>query len=175
MASAPRSRTAATPEPTCSIERALRIIGERWTLLVLREALIFRRTRFADFIHALGIAPTVLANRLETLVDAGVLEKRQYRDGGSRSRFSYHLTPSGEQLVTVLGALQQWGDDHVAPDGGPTSLRRTASEDRPLSVAFVDDEGRSVPPSEVVFVGRPESADPGLLSPVQISAAGTPE
>jgi len=157
MASGPRSRTAATTEPTCSIERTLRIVGDRWTLLVLREALIQRRSRFADFMQVLGIAPTVLTNRLETLVDAGVLEKRPYRDGGSRSRFSYHPTPSGEELVMVLGALQQWGDDHVAPEGGPTSLRRTASQDRPLSVAFVDDDGRSVPPSEVVFVGRPES------------------
>jgi DNA-binding HxlR family transcriptional regulator len=157
MASGPRSRTAAKTEPTCSIERTLRIIGDRWTLLVLREALIHRRGRFADFMQALGIAPTVLTNRLETLVDAGVLEKRPYRDDGSRSRFSYHPTPSGNQLVTVLGALQQWDDEHVAPEDGPTSLRRTVSQNRPVSVAFVDDEGRSVPPSEVVFVGRPES------------------
>jgi DNA-binding HxlR family transcriptional regulator len=158
MASGLRSRTAATSEPTCSIERTLRIFGDRWALLILREALIFGRSRFADFLEVLGIAPTVLTNRLETLVDAGVLEKRPYRDDGSRSRFSYHPTPSGEQLMTVLGALQQWGDDHIAPEGGPTSLRRTAGENRPVSVAFVNDEGRSVPPSEVVFVERPQAA-----------------
>ena len=153
MSAVRRSRNASKSEPVCSIERTLGIVGDRWTLLILREVLIFRRTRFADFVQALGIAPTVLTDRLDRLVEAGIVEKRPYRDEGSRRRFSYHPTPSGEQLLTVLGTLQQWGDDHLAPEGGPTTLRRTVRGDRPVSVAFVDDKGRSVRPKDVVFVG----------------------
>jgi hypothetical protein len=80
--------------------------------------------------------------------------RRPYRDEGARTRFSYHPTPEAEELLTVLGTLQQWGDNHVPPRGGPTSLRRTARGQRPVSVAFVDDEGRVVAPSDVVFVSR---------------------
>ena len=150
----PRSPAAGKTEPVCSIERTLGIIGDRWTLLILREVLIFRRTRFADFERALGIAPNVLTSRLEALVEAGILDKRPYRDEGTRTRFSYHPTPEGEELLTVLGTLQQWGDNHVPPRGGPISLRRTVQGQRPVSVAFVDDEGRPVAPSDVVFVSR---------------------
>lgn len=152
---AARRRTGSNTEPLCSIERTLEIIGDRWTLLVLREALISRSSRFADFEQVLGIAPTVLTNRLDVLLDAGLLEKRPYREAGARTRFSYHPTPAGEQLVTVLGALQQWGDEHIPPKTGPSTLRRTVTGNRPVSIAFVDDRGRPLTPSDVAFVAKP--------------------
>ncbi|GAA0932349.1 helix-turn-helix domain-containing protein [Pseudonocardia zijingensis] len=137
-------------EQTCSIARSLEVLGERWTFLVLREA-VSGTTRFADFRATLGVASDVLSDRLATLVDAGVLEKRPYREPGSRARDGYHLTDAGRELAVVLGALQQWGDAHRPYAPGPTVLRRSA-DGRPLHVAFVDDEGTEVPLEEVRFV-----------------------
>ena len=140
----------AVTQQTCSIARSLEVLGERWTFLVLREALS-GTTRFADFRAALGVAPDVLSDRLGTLVAAGVLEKQPYREPGARVRDSYHLTPAGEELRVVLAALQQWGDEHRPYELGPTVLRR-AADGRPVHVAFVDDTGREVPLEEIRFV-----------------------
>jgi DNA-binding HxlR family transcriptional regulator len=139
----------AVTQQTCSIARSLEVLGERWTFLILREALS-GTSRFADFRAALGVAPDVLSDRLATLVAAGVLEKRPYREPGSRARDSYHVTPAGSELIVVLGALQQWGDDHRPYEPGPTVVRRTA-DGRPLHVGFVDEEGKEVPLEEVRF------------------------
>ena len=139
----------AVTQQTCSIARSLEVLGERWTFLILREALS-GTSRFADFRAALGVAPDVLSDRLATLVAAGVLEKRPYRKPGSRARDSYHVTPAGSELSVVLGALQQWGDDHRPYEPGPTVVRRTV-DGRPLHVGFVDDEGKEVPLEEVRF------------------------
>ncbi len=135
----PADRTDPTPVETCSLGRALDIVGERWTFWVLREALA-GTTRFADFRTRLGIASDVLAARLAKLVDAGVLERRSYKEPGQRARESYHLTDPGRQLIVVLGALQQWGDEHVPTDEGPSTLYRTA-EGRPVTVQFLDADG----------------------------------
>ncbi len=136
-------------ENTCSIARSLEVLGERWTFLVVREALS-GTTRFADFRANLGVAPDILTNRLTTLVTAGVLERRPYREEGRRARHDYHLTAAGAELSVVLGALQQWGDAHRPYALGPTVERRSATG-RPLHVAFVDDEGREVEPADVRF------------------------
>jgi len=135
----------------CSIARSLEVLGERWTFLILREALS-GTTRFADFRSELGMAPDVLSNRLATLVDAGVMEKQPYREPGARVRDSYHLTPAGRDLQLVLSALQQWGDEHRPYELGPTIVRRTVDGDRPVHVGFIDDTGREVPLEGVAFV-----------------------
>jgi DNA-binding HxlR family transcriptional regulator len=135
----------------CSIARSLEVLGERWTFLILREALS-GTTRFADFRSELGVAPDVLSNRLATLVDAGVMEKQPYREPGARARDSYHLTPAGRDLQLVLGALQQWGDEHRPYELGPTVVRRTVDGDRPVHVGFIADTGREVPLEGVAFV-----------------------
>ncbi|HEY7596694.1 MAG TPA: helix-turn-helix domain-containing protein [Actinophytocola sp.] len=133
----------------CSIARSLEVLGEKWTFLVIREALA-GVTRFADFRAALGIAPDILTARLGTLVGAGVLEKVPYQEPGSRQRHEYHLTDAGRELRVVLGALQQWGDAHCPYEAGPTVARR-AADGRSLGVAFVDDRGRAVSPADVRF------------------------
>jgi DNA-binding HxlR family transcriptional regulator len=138
-------------EPACSIARSLEVLGERWTFLIAREALA-GVTRFADFRASLGIAPDVLTERLGTLVAAGVLEKRPYQEPGARARFSYHLTPAGDDLRVVLGALQQWGDAYCPRAEGPTVVRRTVDGDRPVRVAFVDDTDSAVEAADVAFV-----------------------
>src|SRR5665213_4220963 len=109
------------PDP-CSIARALGVLGERWTLLILREA-IDGRTRFAEFREALGIASDVLSERLGTLVAYGVMTREPYRDPGHRVRHAYKLTQAGRELHVALGALQMWGDRHLPGDEGPTIQR----------------------------------------------------
>jgi DNA-binding HxlR family transcriptional regulator len=127
-------------EVYCSVARSLQVLGDRWTLLVLREALA-GRTRFSEFRAELGIAPDVLTQRLTTLTEAGILEKRPYREATSRARFGYHLTEAGEEVKIILGALQQWGDAHRPHPDGPLVQRVNARSGRPLRVTFVDDRG----------------------------------
>jgi DNA-binding HxlR family transcriptional regulator len=141
-------------EPACSIARSLTVLGERWTFLILREAL-GGATRFAQFRDALGIAPDVLADRLATLVEYGVLTREPYQEPGRRVRYGYQLTPAGRELQVVLGALQQWGDAHLPRPEGPTLLRRQRGTGRPLHVAYVDDDGREIAPADVAFVRTP--------------------
>ncbi|MBO1334292.1 helix-turn-helix domain-containing protein [Streptomyces sp. VRA16 Mangrove soil] len=90
----------------CSVARALEIVGERWTLLVVRDALYGVR-RYNDFLVHLGIPRAVLAARLQALTEAGVLEKRRYQE--SPPRDEYLVTPLGRDLWPVLRALGVWG------------------------------------------------------------------
>ncbi|HUF32546.1 MAG TPA: helix-turn-helix domain-containing protein [Acidimicrobiales bacterium] len=100
----------------CSIARTLEVIGDRWTLLILRDA--FRGVRrFDAFQRDLGIARNLLANRLGKLVDHGVMERRRYQT--RPERYEYRLTPKGIDLSPALVALMRWGDKHLSPDDGP--------------------------------------------------------
>ena len=98
----------------CSVAQALEVIGEWWTLLIIRDAFL-GVTRFEDFRERLGIARNILADRLDTLVDAEVLERRPYDD--ARERFDYVLTAKGRALWPVLTTLRQWGDKYVVGRG----------------------------------------------------------
>jgi DNA-binding HxlR family transcriptional regulator len=104
----------------CSIARALERLGERWTLLVLREAFTGAR-RFDEFAERLDIARNVLTARLALLVEEGVLERVRYQE--RPERFEYRLTEKGLDLFPVLISLMQWGDRWYAPDGPPRVLR----------------------------------------------------
>src|SRR4051794_37377711 len=101
---------------TCSVARALEVVGERWTILILRDAFGGIR-RFDDFQRSLGVARNVLNTRLQRLVDAGVLERRRYQE--RPERFEYRLTERGIELWPVVVSLMQWGDRHFAGDAGP--------------------------------------------------------
>lgn len=142
--------TRTATKPNCSIARTLELVGDRWSFLILREAHL-GTTRFADFRDYLHIAPNILTNRLASLVESGLLEKRDYREEGNRTRCSYHLTPAGEDLKLVLAALQQWGDVHVPREAGPTVVRRNKQTGELVDVAFVDAEGNEVPNDDVAF------------------------
>lgn len=130
----------------CSLAQTLDLVGDRWTFFLLREALA-GATRYGEF-RALGIASDVLSARLGMLVDAGVLERRPYQDPGQRVRESYHLTEPGRQLGLVLGAIQQWGDEHKPCEAGYAIAYRSA-DGRPVSVRFVDDRGEVVDQDDV--------------------------
>jgi DNA-binding HxlR family transcriptional regulator len=137
-------------ESPCSIARSVGVLGERWTFLVLREA-FFGVTQFARFRESLGVAPDVLSDRLNTLVQYGVMERVPYQEPGTRARNAYELTPAGRELAVVLGALQQWGDTHLPRPEGPTVVRRTRKTGRPVHIGFLDDRGREVLADDVAF------------------------
>src|SRR5262245_58332799 len=99
----------------CSAARALEIAGERWSLLILRNAAFAGMTRFTEFQESLGIAPNVLASRLERFVEEGILAATP----GSSSFAAYHLTDKGLDFKSVIIALTEWGDRWAAPDGPP--------------------------------------------------------
>jgi DNA-binding HxlR family transcriptional regulator len=105
-------------ERNCSIARTLSVLGERWTLLVLRQSFLGVK-RFDDFQATLAIARNTLADRLNTLVDEGVLERRPYQK--RPLRHEYKLTQKGRDLYPVLVSLMRWGDRYNA-DGGPPVL-----------------------------------------------------
>ena len=96
------------------------MIGERWTLLILRDVFLGTR-RFDDLQHNLGVARNILQSRLERLVDEGVLRRVRYQE--RPERFEYRLTRKGVDLWPVLVALMKWGDRYAAPNGPPVILR----------------------------------------------------
>jgi DNA-binding HxlR family transcriptional regulator len=104
---------------TCSVARTLELVGERWTLLIIRDAFLGVR-RFGDFAERLGVARNVLQDRLERLVGEGILEKVPYQE--RPLRHEYRLTDQGRDLWPVLVALLKYGDRHLAPEGPPLLL-----------------------------------------------------
>jgi DNA-binding HxlR family transcriptional regulator len=147
------------PDSTCSIARSLGVLGERWTFLILREAFL-GATRFAEFRDGLGVASDVLSDRLGTLVEFGVLAREPYQEPGARSRFAYRLTPAGRELHVVLGALQQWGDEHLPHPDGPSMLRRVRGTGRPAHVGFIDEDGREVATTDVAVIAAAAATVP---------------
>ena len=107
------------PDQVCSIARSLEVIGERWTLLIVRDA-VLGVERFEDFQHSLGIASNVLTNRLKLLSDEGVLDR--VPDPGRPGRPKYVLTDKGRELGPALILLMKWGDRHYPTPNGPPRL-----------------------------------------------------
>ncbi|MFD4959859.1 winged helix-turn-helix transcriptional regulator [Microbacterium sp. NPDC058389] len=118
----------------CSISRTLEVFGERWTFLILRNALFAESTRFSEFQKSLGIATNVLSSRLDHLVDEGVLE-RITNDAGEGE---YRLTERGRDLAPALIALTEWGDRWAAPNGAPI-LYRHGRDEHPVRMRLVCD------------------------------------
>ena len=107
-------RKASFADMHCSIAQSLEIVGEWWTLLILRDVFLGVR-RFDDFVERLGISRNVLTDRLDTLVANGVLERRPYDE--ARGRYDYLLTDKGRALWPVMTALRQWGDEWIYGPG----------------------------------------------------------
>jgi DNA-binding HxlR family transcriptional regulator len=105
-------------DENCTIKGALEIVGDKWSLLVLREA-FFGIRRFDDFHRAIGCARNLLSERLAKLTDHGVLERVEYQEPGQRRRHEYHLTEMGYDLQPALVALMQWGTRWNCDADGP--------------------------------------------------------
>jgi len=153
----------------CSIARTMQVLGDRWTILIVREC--FRgRTRFSDFRRVLGIPTDILTSRLCSLVDAGVLERRGYREPGARERFDYHLTAAGDALLPVLGALAQWGNDFRPSGHGPSRLYQHAETGEAATIAFVAPDGQVIDLADIAIVPGPGENDPDI-GPIRPLAA----
>jgi DNA-binding HxlR family transcriptional regulator len=100
----------------CSAARALELVGERWSLLIIRNALFAQATRFNDF-RTLGIATNILKSRLDSFVEAGLMQRHNY--SRNPDHHEYRLTDKGRELALVIIALTQWGDRWAAPAGPP--------------------------------------------------------
>ncbi|MEV6693452.1 helix-turn-helix domain-containing protein [Micromonospora sp. NPDC051196] len=118
----------------CSIARALEVVGERWTLLIVRNAMA-GDCRFESLLDSLGIARNVLAQRLNTLVEVGILERVPYRD--RPVRHEYRLTVRGRELSPVLAALMQWGDRHCPAEQPPGHLMMHTPCDQPIELVVL--------------------------------------
>jgi DNA-binding HxlR family transcriptional regulator len=139
-------------DQNCSIARTLEVLGDRWTMLVMRDAFL-RVRRFEDFQRELGIARNVLTDRLNRLVEEGILERVRYQD--RPARFEYRLTEKGIDLWPVMMTMMQWGDRYYAPEGRPRIIRHRDCGGELIDHLKCSKCGAELGPRDVV-------ADPGL-------------
>jgi len=146
----------------CSVAWALEVVGERWTLLIVRDALM-GITRFGDFQRRLGVVASVLASRLNRLASTGIIERVPYQQ--HPTRYEYRLTPKGRELGLVVLALMRWGDQHLAGAAGPPKTAHHQGCGGQVEVRLLCPACTSeVPPEDVVTrscrhpqpVGRPD-------------------
>jgi DNA-binding HxlR family transcriptional regulator len=143
-------------EENCSVARTVGVIGDRWTLLILRDCFLKVR-RFEDFQARLGVTRPVLADRLRKLVRTGILDKVAYQ--ARPPRFEYRLTARGLDLHPVIMAIVHFGDAHLAPDGDRPVLHRHKTCGAlfdPVTVCSIC--GEPVSPSDVALEPGPASA-----------------
>ncbi len=148
-------RPPATPVD-CPIARSLERVGERWSLLILRDALAGLR-RFDEFEASLGIAPNMLSRRLQDLVKTGMLEKRRY--SSRPPRFEYRPTARGRDLTPVLLALIDYGNRHFAPEGRSVTIVDAVTGE-PADLALVDRRtGREIVAPDYAVVAGPAASE----------------
>ncbi|MCP2317851.1 transcriptional regulator, HxlR family [Nocardia amikacinitolerans] len=134
-------------DPECPVARTLDLVGDRWSLLIVRDAFDGVR-RFGQFQRNLGIAKNILSARLRNLVDAGVLRVEPAADG---SRFEeYVLTAEGRDLFDLIVSLRQWGQRHAFSPDEPHSVLVDTDSGRPLpTLRFTTPDGQTVAPQRV--------------------------
>ena len=141
----------------CSLAQALEAIGERWSLLILREA-FYGRTRFSQFLEELGISRNILSSRLNHLVEEGILEKRMATE---TAHTEYVLTDAGRSLRTVIVSLIQWGDEYRPhPDGLRRELVDRDSGEPLRKMNLYTQGGEEVRPGGVKVISGP-GTEPG--------------
>lgn len=135
------------PGNRCSITRALDVVGTKTAMLILREAM-YGTTRFDGFARRVGVSDAVASARLKGLVDAGLLEKAPYQEPGQRTRYEYHLTEMGTDLMPVVFGLMQWGDKYLQPEGHPLDLVSDVTGE-PVKAGLTTPDGTDVPLDEL--------------------------
>lgn len=133
----------------CPMAATVEVIGDRWSLLILREA-FYGVVRHADFRDDLGVPRSVLTDRLAKLVGNGLLEKVEYREAGARARHAYVLTKKGRSLAPALIALTEWGVEHCLDGQSPVDIvdRKTGQQ---LRMALVDEDGKEQPLTRIAL------------------------
>ncbi|MEU7510602.1 helix-turn-helix domain-containing protein [Streptomyces sp. NPDC042898] len=147
---------------TCALSRSMEIVGERWTLLILRDAFYGVR-RFGEFAAHLAVPRAVLTDRLATLVEAGVLDRRP--EPGTGRREVYVLTPKGIALWPAVRALTAWGEEFYAAEGGPRRVFRHVGDEAPIDAGGrCTGCGTAVPVEDILV-----TPGPGLGPPAEVS------
>jgi DNA-binding HxlR family transcriptional regulator len=137
----------------CNLSKSFELIGDRWTLLILRSAMWGLR-RFDDFQADIDVPRSVLSNRLASLVESGIMERREYREAGQRARIEYTLTRMGQALGLPFMAMTAWGDKWLGDGVSPLTLR-SKSTGQKFSIALVDEEGRRATAADIeMVIGR---------------------
>jgi DNA-binding HxlR family transcriptional regulator len=159
MTDAPLVRRSPVPPDQCNLWKAFGLIGDRWTLVILRSALYGVR-RFDDFQTELEIPRSVLSHRLAGLVELGIMERREYREDGQRARIEYPLTEMGRALGLPFMAMTEWSDHWIGKDTSPLTLRSKTTGQR-LRVAMVDEAGKPARKDDVEQVITLPARRPG--------------
>jgi DNA-binding HxlR family transcriptional regulator len=148
----------------CSVARTLDVIGDKWSLLILRDAFYGVR-RFEDFQRDLGVARNILTDRLQKLVAKGVLEKRQYEE--RPPRFEYRLSESGRDLVGVVLVMMRWGDRWMTQAATPVTVTHTKCGHVTHAVVSCSECGDELRLGELLADPIPVSSvrSPGQLDP----------
>jgi DNA-binding HxlR family transcriptional regulator len=157
----------------CSVARALEVVGERWTLLIVRDAFHGVR-RFEDFQRRLGLARNILADRLQRLCAAGIFERVRYQE--RPERYEYRLTESGHDLWPVIIALRGWGDRHMAPSGPPVRLEHRGCGGEVMNRVVCADCDATLRARDSVILPRPGASEspPPSRDPVAAGAGTAP-
>ncbi len=143
-------RTDPWSDDACPIARTMSVLGQRWAILIVREAML-GRSRFSEFRAQLGVASDVLSARLSELVAAGILEVVDYRDPGDRTRSRYVLTDAGRDLAPVLAAMGQWGHKYVARPYGSGYRFVEEETGEPARIGFRRADGTWVPTRRIAL------------------------
>ncbi len=131
----------------CSAVRALEVVGERWSLLIIRNAMFTGSTRFTEFQRALGIAPNILSSRLNLFLEVGLMETRQLASDDETRE--YLLTRKGLDMQPAIIALSEWGDRWAAPDGPPIFYEHNGCGGRVHQYVRCDSCGQKPDPADV--------------------------
>ena len=141
----------------CALADSLNLIGEWWTILILRES-FFGSRRFEDFQQHLGIARNILTSRLSTLCDNGILERVPVKQGAKRHE--YRLTTMGRDLLTVIVALTQWGDRWLRQEqGAPVQFVERSSGEVIPEVRVRSKDGRQLKTRDLAMIPGPGATD----------------
>jgi len=142
-------RNSPIPLAKCGVFYAADLIGDKWTLLILREA-FYGVVRFDDIRSDLGIPRAVLTARLKRLVESSIMNREPYREGSNRTRYSYSLTEQGAALAPVVIALMQWGDEYLREDEPSVSLVHREKGNK-LKVAIVSEKSKSLSINDIAI------------------------
>ncbi|MGF7236907.1 MAG: winged helix-turn-helix transcriptional regulator [Frankia sp.] len=132
----------------CPIVKTLNVVGSRWTLVILREVFNGVR-RFEDFQRHLGIAPSVLSQRLRDMTEKGLLRREPYREEGDRERHEYYPTDKAWDLYPVVVGLMQWGDRYLGDGEGPPVQLIDSDTGKPVIAAIVPHDSPTCVPSNI--------------------------
>lgn len=130
------------PKDQCPMAMAAEVLGDKWTLLILREA-FYGVQRYDDMRMDTGAPRSMLTDRLNKLVKNGIMKRQPYQEKGDRVRNAYALTKKGRNLAHVLMAMTQWGEEFILEGKAPVELLDKETG-RPLKLTFVDDQGNVV-------------------------------